>query len=168
MAQTLRRRYVMGIKRSAPTLLLEKRSHKTDTGENEMTTQEIFDKCSSHLLKQNFKCTFDMTNMSKRPGLYKRHDGAACPIGILIPKEEYRHYQVMGRILPYDLTLEYKPVKQICVDENNGLSESTKKLLFDNIAILTEIQYVHDNIPVNMWKEKLSTIASKYKLSFNS
>lgn len=133
-----------------------------------MNTQEIFDTCSAHLLKQNFKCTFDMTNMSKRPGLYKRHDGAACPVGILIPKEEYRQYQVMGRILPYDLTLEYKTVRQICLDENNSLSEKTRKLLFDNIAILMDMQYIHDNIPVNMWKEKLATIASKYNLSFKS
>jgi hypothetical protein len=36
VAQALRRRYFMGIKRSASALLLEKRSHKTDTGEDEM------------------------------------------------------------------------------------------------------------------------------------
>lgn len=131
-----------------------------------MTKQEVFTKAKDHLLKQGFKCTFDTTNSSKRPGLYKRVDGAACPVGIFIPEKEYR-YAAMGPItIPYDVTLEYRTVVEIWQQGINGLSKETKDFLWAHMSLLNDLQNLHDFTPIKAWEEELQAIAKKHNLEY--
>lgn len=134
-----------------------------------MTRQEIFDKCATHLLKQGFKCTFDKTNSTVRPGLYKRADGAACPVGILIPTNEYRYFKIAENfpIIPVDITLEYRSVGEIWRDNNNHLSETTRKMLYDNMGMLIDLQNLHDKIKPSSWSDELKKICRKWELQWN-
>lgn len=131
-----------------------------------MTAQEVFTKAKDHLLKQGFKCTFDKTSSSPRPGLYKRNDGAACPVGIFIPQNEYKHINLGPMVLPYDPTLEYRTVIEIWREGHNKLSQATKDFLFEHMKLLTDLQNLHDLIPVKQWENELQVIAKKHNLEY--
>ncbi len=108
-----------------------------------MTTQEIFDKVSKHLLTQNQK---SMHPTKATACAYRGAGGLKCAIGCLIPDElfddSWNHYLVGD--LP---------------DEILVLLGYTK-----NVGLLEDLQSVHDASSVAEWALGLRKVATEHNL----
>ncbi len=111
------------------------------------TNQEIFDKVSSHLLKQNAK--------SIRKGIcaFRGEDGLTCAIGCLIADSDYGP-EMEGRG-PMSAELE-TPLKR------SGIDLSLKS---SSIDLLVMLQQVHDLRSPKAWPRELSKVAARYNLT---
>jgi len=109
-----------------------------------MTKQEIFNKVSNHLTKQNA--------VSKKNGscAYRGEDRHMCAVGCLIPNELYKTN--MENATPYSGLLDK-------VLETIGM-ESDKGKMF-----LRDLQLIHDSHDPPYWKKHLRDFAERYELT---
>lgn len=116
-----------------------------------MTAQEVFNKVSIHLLTQNAK-SLKSSGSSREHNItacsYRGDDGRMCAVGCLIPDERY-NIDIEG------YSVESYRVKDMLDDIN--LKEHTR--------LLCRLQYVHDGIDVNEWRNKLKQVANEYSLN---
>lgn len=107
--------------------------------------QEIFDKVSKHLLKQNKKAL----NRLVGGCAYRSRSGKLkCAAGCLIPDSEY-HVSMEGQIAR---NLEFFD------DFGYSLLE---------ISLVDELQVIHDKSSPSRWKEKLQQCAKDHGLVVN-
>jgi hypothetical protein len=102
------------------------------------TAQEVFDQVATHLLEQNKACKSDEDTC-----LY-RHESLKCAAGCLISDEEY------------DPSLEGNGWKTLA--HNDIVSKCHSRLIID-------LQYVHDAMYAETWKQGLVNVAEAYGLS---
>jgi hypothetical protein len=105
-----------------------------------MTKQQLFDTVATHLLTQRRRST------RKSFCAYRGRDGLRCAIGCLIPDERYTP------------NLEGKSAEQADVRRAAGLRRGQGTLA-------TDLQNLHDTLPVNQWHTKLYDIAHNHGLS---
>lgn len=115
-----------------------------------LTTQEVFDKVSRHLLKQNRKATDKVGG-----GLYLTVDGCKCAIGSLIHSD---HYDPYFEGSAWDDTNVKQALRKSDVNVENEL---TRRLLDD-------LQDAHDTYDVERWPIRLVEIAAKHELKYTA
>lgn len=117
-----------------------------------LTKQEIFDKVSSHLLKQMQRSTSRETMLNGNGCAYHGDDGLKCAVGVLILDSVYNaSYEVKKIETLFDM---YEPEMAQC-----GLNS-------DHITLLKMLQSVHDNHSPYDWTRVLRNIARTYNLKF--
>ena len=104
-----------------------------------MTNQQIFDKVAVHLLTQNLK-----SRETPWGGdcLYRDDRGHKCAVGVLIPNDVYTK------------DMEGMPVDQIAVRYQLGFDST-------NIALLGDLQFMHDDKEPHEWKAEMKIIAEE-------
>ena len=104
--------------------------------------QEIFDKVSKHLLKQNKKAVND-------EGSYRLHyKKLRCSVGCLIPDRDY---------IPQMENLIF--AHRISYFEEAGY-------LDHELSFINELQVIHDCYEPNQWSKKLKILAKINNLKF--
>lgn len=122
------------------------------------TAQEVFDFIATHLLKQNAKSKqlFSSFNEEKPICQYRTETGnkkkvLKCAAGILIPRRDYDScYEGLGW--------------SNWLDANSPLIKGER--YHDNL--ITQLQYIHDNVRVHEWREELRNLAVYHDLSRNA
>lgn len=104
-----------------------------------MKDQEVFDKVAEHLLTQHRKSI-----RNGNPAYYGLN-GMRCAIGVLIPENEYRE------------EFENKAVARI--------KASVPALRDLNVALLDDLQDVHDGFKPSIWATQLRRVALRHDLS---
>ena len=112
-----------------------------------MTKQEIFNKVAKHLLKQNKQARDEVRDNC----CLKDVDGNKCALGCLIPAKLYHPDMEYGSMV-VDFFLAYSIP---------GIAKTTA-----NLALLKDLQYVHDDIKVSEWYNQLQKVANEHKLKF--
>lgn len=120
------------------------------------TRQETFDRVAKHLLTQNYKCE-EIADDSSSACLYRDGKGGMCAAGCLIPDDKY------------DPKMEYEAVVQFDGDDNSLLGMAAKVILEEghDIALVGQLQSIHDNQSVADWRYHLRELANKEGLIFN-
>lgn len=116
-----------------------------------MTSKEIYNKVSAHLLVQNKKSYLPKDVVEKRgftvidtDCAYRGEDGLRCAIGCLIPDNEY--------------SIEMEGSIPAALKFNNP---DLQKTFRDNYSLLFQLQSVHDFYEPSEWKKKLKEIENK-------
>lgn len=115
-----------------------------------MNMQEVFDKVSAHLLKQNARSVACGINSTCS---YRGEEGRMCAVGCLIPDELYRP------------SLEGWAVWQPAVNSvlgQCGIDVSPKSPMR---KMLTRLQSIHDNESVGLWRNNLIGVAEEFGLA---
>lgn len=111
-----------------------------------MTKQEIFNKVKKHLLSQNKR-----SRKSNGICAYRGPDNLKCAVGGLIPDKLY------------------------CVEMDSGDDTYITNIVrrypdlksffgCQNIRLLSSLQEVHDNVPVEDWSNELCKVANRFHL----
>ncbi len=116
-----------------------------------LTKQQIFNKVSTHLLKQGKKA---VTGGSCR---YK-HGKLKCSIGCLIPEERYKPQLEGQGLVPDNDDVEYS-----VMDALKGIIRKTETTL----SLLFDLQEVHDEWLPRSWKGELIHVAKNHRLKVN-
>ncbi|MBB5408567.1 hypothetical protein HDG34_002504 [Paraburkholderia sp. HC6.4b] len=124
-----------------------------------LTEQDVFDIAAWHLLDQGERAiTMTAKGISGISGIchlcsYRAPDGRRCPVGWLIPDEEYRECFEGKRaaILPM-------------FARDAGCSPTFVAFLEGHERLLTHLQYIHDNHAAFMWWTLLRELAHKRDL----
>lgn len=109
-----------------------------------MRAQEIYSKVRQHLLTQNAKSVHGMMNKCA----YRGTDGRSCAVGCLIPDELYRTSLEGGTVDRADVARLLK-----------GLG-----ITHENLDLVADLQWCHDQYLPSQWEEELCRIACKYRL----
>jgi hypothetical protein len=112
------------------------------------TAQEIFDTVVAHLRKQGCKSEDD------DGCLYRSPNGLSCAVGALIPKYAYspemenKALQKLldSKLLPLDLQDEFT----------------------EHHALLSDLQDLHDVIPVSLWEVEFRKTATRFNLGYTA
>lgn len=123
-----------------------------------MNRQEIFDRITEHLLKQNRKAV-SVDKYGYSSCRYKTPDGLKCAIGCLIPDGHDAEYSTKSAV---NMLHEYKDLA-----ESIGLTFDNSEDSNDNRIFLGKLQSIHDSFEPYEWKECLSILAGSYGLIFN-
>lgn len=107
--------------------------------------QELFDRISKHLLKQNAK-SIDIGGC-----LYRGPNGLKCAVGAIIPDKKYSQ------------TIEGSNVHDTEVVD----CLPTRYQGDNSIEFLYKLQKLHDCAPVDLWKQRLEEIAKDEGLVVN-
>lgn len=109
-----------------------------------MTNQELYTRVRRHLLTQNAKSLNEVGKC-----MYRGDHGRRCAIGCLIANVNY---------LPQ---LETHSTTAVCVRVAAQLSEAQT---FDSLSLASQLQMVHDSLPVVGWPRALDIIAQQFAL----
>jgi len=115
------------------------------------TEQEVFDQVINHLRKQGGRSTFDEDEFVDTGELeykgcaYRGSEGRKCAAGCLIGDDEYS-VELEGQ------NWEYLSLKDIV--------PRTK------MSLITELQYLHDNVSQESWNTRARDIAEDYGLNY--
>jgi len=122
-------------------------------GSDKELNQEAFNKAVRHTLKQGKRSTINVLRVdgsTYERCAYRGDGGLKCPVGALIPDEEY-----------YAL-LEGKTSTKII---NSGHVRSVIHL---NPDLFRDVQVVHDKFLPHEWEAKFRAIADDFELTFPS
>ena len=121
-----------------------------------MERQEIFDTVATHLLTQNAKALALGTKTVCR---YRGAGGYKCAVGCLIPDELYSDSIEGGGVSGW-------AVQEVLVAANVITREETRgpRLATDRLALLSELQIVHDTKFAENWKRALRGVADRFGL----
>ena len=112
----------------------------------EYEKQTIFDKVVKHLLTQNRR------SMGKDRCVYRSKSGDMCAVGCLISDEAY------------DPKIEGASVANSQVQE--ALAESGVPTYNKMVFLLTDLQYIHDEAPISLWRGHLQNLAKQHNLTW--
>jgi hypothetical protein len=112
-----------------------------------MSMNQIFKKVSRHLIKQNAKCTDGDTCQ------YRNEAGQSCAIGCLIPDADY-HDELEGSSTSDDLVK--KALHSVI-----GVDPASR---INKLALLDDLQTVHDDADVIDWPTKLERVRDCFNL----
>ena len=114
------------------------------------TDQEAFDRAVRHALKQGKRSVIIELRSSGEiveHCAYRGEDGMMCPVGALIPDEEY------------DKTMERKSAAKL-------VTKGTPSLQGLNPNLLCYVQFTHDTYAPREWEEEFRSVAKRYGLTF--
>ena len=113
----------------------------------EYECQAVFDKAVKHLLTQKRR------SKNKRGCCaYRGKDGDMCAVGCLISDKAYDP-EIEGSIVRETIVLD-------------ALAESGVPTCSKMRALLTDLQYLHDECPISLWKGHLRTLAKLHNLTW--
>ena len=112
----------------------------------EYECQTVFDKVVKHLLTQKRR------SESKRGCAYRGEGGAMCAVGCLISDKAY------------DPEIEGSSVFHLRVQET--LAESGVPTYNRMRFLLADLQYLHDECSISLWKEDLQDLAKQHNLTW--
>lgn len=112
----------------------------------EYERQTVFDKAVKHLLTQKRR------SEGKRGCAYRGKGGGMCAVGCLISDKAY------------DPEIEGHSVYCLGVQEN--LAESGVPTYNKMVFLLTDLQYIHDECPIDLWKADLRNLAKHHNLTW--
>jgi hypothetical protein len=125
-----------------------------------MLPQEIYDKTKAHLLTQRARSGI---NPSSYMGcLYRSPDGKACAVGAHMTDDEAASCGE-GWSMPLNdsdylaYASRYNTAQRVFIERMRSHK--------DNLALLKELQRVHDNEPVTLWERKLAAVAERFGLN---
>ena len=129
-----------------------------------MTLQEIFNKVRAHLLKQNQRCITASSQFNPPTMCRYRHDELRCAIGILIPDDMY-HPDFEAN----DIVNLLRKSPEFCnllglPKYQRAHSNFLKKIDWDKIHLLKQLQDIHDSRPVHSWRVELKYLAEHFNL----
>lgn len=113
-----------------------------------MTTQEVFTKVATHLLKQNRRSLLIDADEQGTPCAYRGADGLKCAAGVLINDGQY------------DETLENHTSDSVVVSaalERSGVSS-------EDLKLVRRLQLVHDRYQPEEWSYQLYELAKGWGL----
>ena len=112
----------------------------------EYECQAVFDKVVKHLLTQKRR------SEDKQGCAYRGKGGGMCPVGCLISDKAY------------DPEIEGFAVREAKVLDTLAASgvPTYNKMKF----LLTDLQYVHDDAPISLWRSRLQNLAKKHNLTW--
>jgi hypothetical protein len=103
---------------------------------NKSTRQQVFDQVAKHLLEQNVRSATQVT-------CRYHHGPLRCAAGCLIADDEY------------DRKIEMKTWRDL-VETNYAPKKHLK--------LIRELQEIHDDLVVKLWRDALAELADKYRL----
>ena len=112
----------------------------------EYECQTVFDKVVKHLLTQKRR------SEGKRGCAYRAPDGDMCAVGCLISDKAY------------DPEIEGNTVREATVLDT--LAESGVPTYEKMKALLTNLQCLHDQRPIDLWKTDLKELAKQHRLTW--
>ena len=112
----------------------------------EYECQAVFDKVVKHLLTQKRR------SKDKKRCAYRGEDGAMCAVGCLISDKAY------------DPEIEGFSISSLDVQEK--LAESGVPTYSKMKFLLTDLQYIHDEASISLWKGHLRTLAKLHDLTW--
>ena len=112
----------------------------------EYECQTVFDRVVKHLLTQNRR------SEGKRGCAYRGKDGDMCAVGCLISDKAY------------DPKIENLSVLNSQVQET--LAESGVPTYYKMRFLLADLQYLHDECSISLWKGHLRTLAKLHDLTW--
>lgn len=115
-----------------------------------MNTQEMYETCALHLLKQNEK-SVPADSAFGNTCLYRGPNGLMCGVGILI-KDAFYGEALEGQGVVDDMVIN--AVELSIGRELTGIEQE----------LLNDIQYCHDDYFPESWKSELVWIGEKYDL----
>ena len=115
-----------------------------------MSMKQIHTKVSKHLLKQGKRS--ERFEGADNTCLYRSDDGLMCAVGCLIPDDHY-HCGLE------DHDVDHPIVKSVLVDVL-GANLDRK------LDLLSRLQYIHDQVPVEDWSDTLEGLKKDYKGNF--
>lgn len=124
-----------------------------------MTLQEIFDKAAKHLLTQNIKAIVpsEKPNMTGSCKYLDPKTGYTCAVGCFFDKRTYT------------LKFEGEPVsllfREFPYTMDKVFTFANEKDKADKLALLSDLQMVHDGVDVPDWAQKLSHITKRHNLT---
>lgn len=141
-----------------------------------LTLQEIFDKVSHHLLKQKARSMISSSTGGSQLCAYRGSNGLCCAVGFLIPDDKYDPNMEGGGIC--DIGEASLLVRNVLYDsgidvprdagyDSELYNEMTDTLFEDctpTLALLLDLQRMHDEQPVEAWPAVLGHIALNHGL----
>jgi hypothetical protein len=112
-----------------------------------MSMQQIFTKVSKHLIKQNATC------MDGDTCSYRNELGQSCAVGCLIPDADYRK-RLEGCSTTDDRVME-------ALHSVIGVDPASR---INKLALLAELQDVHDDYKPTAWAKRLEWVRRAYNL----
>lgn len=118
-----------------------------------LSGQQIYDKVKAHLLKQNVR------SADRGACLYRGPWGRKCAAGVLISDENYSEdFEEAGVFHEYGTTIL-----------TEGVAALTQALIDSGVDpawmdLVSSLQDIHDNAPVERWALNLAKCAKSYGL----
>ena len=112
----------------------------------EYECQAVFDKAVKHLLTQKRR------SKNKRGCAYRGEGGDMCAVGCLISDKAY------------DPKIEGSSVYNSQIQET--LAESGVPTYRKMVFLLIDLQYIHDETPISLWRGHLRTLAKQHNLTW--
>ena len=109
--------------------------------------QELFDRISKHLLKQNERSTGHIGGDCR----YRGDNGLKCAVGAIIPDKKYSE-KIEGAVVSHPSVANCLPIRY----QGGNL-----------IKFLLKLQTLHDKTAVHLWKDGLKEIAKDEGLVVN-
>ena len=115
------------------------------------TPQDIFNHVATHLLTQNEVCMVDYD-------CKYHHNGKACAAGCLIPDSLYSEDDE-----GYDF-FDMRYLNGSILAYNNLRTRGFPELSLESLNLISRLQNLHDNLPIEQWKSNLRKIAEEFNL----
>lgn len=112
--------------------------------------QELFDRISKHLLNQNHRSIKRIAD-GDFCCCYRGDNGLKCAVGAIISDKKYSE-ELEGNTVTGLVVINSLPKRY----QGN-----------DSVNFLNQLQGIHDQTPVHLWKEGLKEIAAKHNLVVN-
>lgn len=134
-----------------------------------MSKQEIFDKVSAHLLKQNTKSRLPAEYFSATTAAsmsvasacaYRGVNGTMCAAGCLI-KDEFYTKALEGH------SVNDQSVQTALTSSGVDNDGAWKGMISFNMTFIRELQLVHDSYEPHEWHDHLEILAKCHSLHFN-
>ncbi|MEN7527881.1 hypothetical protein [Cupriavidus sp. DL-D2] len=121
---------------------------------SQFTAQSLFDTIAAHLLSQGKKALTSDGTVCR----YRGTAGTSCAVGCVIPNKLYTE------------DLEGESVGSMLTHAASGtFSAPLNAFLLNDLGphrdLLRELQYLHDEISVDLWKEELPHVAVQFNLN---
>lgn len=134
-----------------------------------ITNEWIFNTVANHLVRQNRQSLRKTDELNKCA--YRSDDGTncKCAMGVLIPDDKYdpifEGYSLHSRI---NRLAGYGDLTNVC-EPVLVLATIFKDLNYsnDNMRLVLELQFIHDNVPVKEWNSHLEEFAKSYNITWS-
>lgn len=119
--------------------------------------QEIYNKVKAHLLKQGVRSQFVREDGTTEACAYRGPNGNMCAVGCLIDDEHFNNLYNRSWVGSDD-------VGTMLI--NSGVAPATawEDDYDPTLALLTDLQRLHDQDPVETWESSLAAVAYRHNL----
>ena len=127
------------------------------------TKQQVFDHVAAHLLAQDCKSEFYLTEVTKHPTCaYRGNNGMKCAAGCLIADELYTP-AMEGHAVGH-VNEAYETPIHAAIEASLGYAPH--QLPFDTWMMIRELQSLHDAFEPSFWLTALVDLAARHGVTF--